>query len=111
MDKISNSTTVQFIDEAALAGRRFIANKESLFTDMDGEAVILSLQNGKYYGVNAVGAFIWEMLQKPVSFEDIRSTAMHEYEIDENTCRREILAFLKKMSEEGLIEILDGKNF
>ncbi len=113
MNKISNSNftmKIQSLDESALINQRFVANKENLFTDLNGEAVILSLQNGKYYGVNTVGAFIWGMIQNPASFEDIRSSAMREYEVDEAVCRQEILSFLKKMSEEGLIEILDGKN-
>lgn len=109
----SNSILImenQTLDESILMNQQFLANKENLFTDLNGEAVILSLQNGKYYGVNAVGAFIWGIIQNPASFEDIQARAMLEYDVDEAICRQEIMRFLEKMSEEGLIEILDGKN-
>lgn len=100
----------QSLDETALPNYRFTANKEHLYSDLNGEAVILSLKNGKYYGVNGVGAFIWSTIQNPVSLQDIQTTVMGEYEVDEATCRQKVLSFLEKMVEEGLIEILDEKN-
>lgn len=113
MNKISNTNftmKAQSFDETALINYQFVANKENLFTDLNGEAVILSLQNGKYYGVNTVGAFIWGIIQNPASFEEIQASAMREYDVDEAICRQEIMTFLENMSKEGLVEILNGKN-
>ena len=96
-------------DEIILANCCFIADKEHLYSDLNGEAVILSLKNEKYYGINAVGAFIWSTIQNPVTFQDIQENIIEEYDIDEATCRKEVASFLKKMAEENLIEILDEK--
>ena len=83
---------------------------EHLSCDLNGEAVILNMKNGKYYGVNTVGATIWEVIQKPASFEDVKSTVLMEFDVDEETCEEEIKTFLEKMAEEDLIEILNEKN-
>lgn len=88
---------------------RFAAIKEHLYSDLNGEAVILSMKNGKYYGLNGVGRTIWTALKEPTSLEAIRARVMSEYEVDEDICRREVLSFLQKMLGEGLIEVLDGK--
>lgn len=96
-------------NENTLAENRFVAAKDHLYTDLKDEGVILSLSNGKYYGVNSVGASIWKAIQQPATFEEIESAVMSEYDIDSETCRTEIALFLKKMQVEKLVEISDEK--
>lgn len=86
-----------------------VANKEHLYSELQSEGVILSLTNGKYYGVNEVGASIWARIQNPTTFNDIHSYIMQEYEVESDVCKQQILEFLKKMSEEDLIEIINEK--
>ena len=95
--------------EIAITDHRFVAIKEHLYSDLNGEAVILSMKNGKYYGLNQVGKSIWNAIKDPTNLEEIQSCVMLEYEVDEDTCHREVLSFLQKMFGEGLIEVLDEK--
>lgn len=106
---LSYMKKTQLFDDSALSQYRFAANKENLYSDLNGEGVILSLKNGKYYGVNAVGASIWMAVQTPASLQDIQVSIMQEYEVDEGTCRQEVLSFLEQMIEEDLVEILNEK--
>lgn len=76
---------------------------------MQDEAVVLSMATGKYYGLNPVGVSIWKSIQAPAALDEIESVVMSEYEIDQETCHREVLTFLKQMADEKLIEILDEK--
>ena len=85
----------------------FFATNEHLFSDLDGEAVILSLKNGKYYGLNEVGLSIWTNLQFPTSFEQIRINIMNEYDVDTKLCRQKIVEFLIAMIKEELVEIVN----
>ncbi len=87
--------------------RKYRAVVGHLSCDLNGEAVILNMKNGKYYGVNSVGASIWAAIQSPVSFGDLQSAIMAEYEVDEATCRQAIRSFLDKMAKEDLIEVVD----
>ena len=85
------------------------AIKEHLFSEMNDEAVILSLKNGKYYGVNAVGVLTWKtIVHQNSTLDEIVSVVMSRYDIDQDTCRREITAFLDGMLNEELIEIVNG---
>lgn len=99
----------QVFAENAFMNHRFTAIKQHLYSDLKGEAVILSMKNGKYYGLNAVGISIWKAIESPATFQEIQSSVMLEYGVDEGTCRQEVLAFLQKMMNEGLIEVLDEK--
>ncbi|CAM4281005.1 lasso peptide biosynthesis PqqD family chaperone [Paenibacillus tarimensis] len=76
-----------------------------LVTDMDGEKVMMSIANGKYYSLGEVGSRIWELAATPVSMEDIISTLLEEYEVDPAACRTEVAAFLEQLRREGLIQI------
>jgi hypothetical protein len=87
--------------------RRYRAIKDHLFSALAEEAVLLSLRNGKYYGVNHVGAAIWSILQEPVTVSEIEAHLMNEYDVDEETCRSEVAEFLDKMIGEELIDVLD----
>lgn len=71
------------------------------------EVVILSLQDGTYYGLNAVGARIWEMVQKPSTIESLVDRLAAEYEVEPDTCRQQVLALAGELAERGLITI-DG---
>lgn len=83
---------------------RYQAIKEHLFSELNEEAVILSLKNGKYYGLNSVGVTIWTNVQEAAALSEIETAVMDEYDVDEETCRREVSLFLEKMISEELIE-------
>lgn len=91
--------------------KKYKAVTEHLSCDLNGEAVILSLKNGKYYGLNTVGSSIWSAIQSPLSFEEIAVAVLDEYEIDDATCGKEIKLFLQNMKREELLEIIDEKDF
>jgi hypothetical protein len=72
---------------------------------MGGEMVVLDLKSGCYYGLDAVGARVWALIEQPASLSVIRDTIMAEYEVDAERCERDIQAFLDKMQAAGLVEV------
>lgn len=85
----------------------FQAVREHLCCELNGEAVILNLKNGKYYGLNPVGAEIWNLLKKPVRLSKIVKRLLSEFDVDEQECRLEVESFLTLMENEGLVEIIN----
>lgn len=71
----------------------------------DGEAVILNLKNGVYYGLNQVGARIWSMIKKPISVSEICKALLNEYDVEEDHCVRDVLSLLNEMYANQLISI------
>jgi hypothetical protein len=69
------------------------------------EAAILNLNNSVYYGVNPVGARVWNLLQQPRSVQELRDALLGEYEVEADRCERDLLDLLEKMRSEGLIEV------
>jgi hypothetical protein len=107
---IAEKMSSRNLNELILTSNRFEAIKDHLYSEIKGEGVILSLRNGKYYGVNPVGASIWQAIQKPASFPEIQAAVTQEYDVDEETCRREVLSFLEQMVNEELVEVSNEKS-
>lgn len=100
----------QSADKHRVTDCRYLANKEHLYSELKSEGVILSLTNGRYYGVNEVGACIWQAVQNPASLSEIEEKIKERFdEVDDATCRQEIMTFLEQMSKENLINVIDEK--
>jgi hypothetical protein len=72
--------------------------------EMDGDLVMMSIENGEYYGIGGVGTRIWELLDQPTTIEQIVETIMAEFDIEETQCRDDALSFAEKLFELGLIK-------
>ena len=85
-----------------------VAAKDQVSCDLQGEAAILNLTNGIYYGLDMIGACVWTLLQQPRRVEEIFNTVLQEYEVEPERCQRDLLSLLESLRAEGLIEVHDG---
>ena len=69
------------------------------------ESAILNMKNSVYYGVNPVGATVWNLLKEAKTVGQIRDAILNEYEVDEVRCEKDLFALLEEMRSEGLIEV------
>jgi hypothetical protein len=61
------------------------------------EVVMLSITAGKYYGLNAVAARIWELLETPKNVTALCTQLCEEFEIDAQTCEAEVSKFVNDL--------------
>ena len=85
------------------------ATREQVSSEVGGETVILSLKNGMYYGLNAIGTRIWALLQSPRSVTDIRDVLLAEYNVTPETCERDLLRVIERLTDAGLVEVDDAQ--
>jgi len=84
------------------------ATKDQVSSDLGGETILLSMQSAMYYGLDSVGARIWELLREPVRVSEIRDVIAREYDVEIDRCESDVLAFLKELAAKGLIEVSGG---
>jgi hypothetical protein len=84
-----------------------VAAGDQVSSDLGGEVAILNLRAGMYYGLDDVGARVWQLLQEPTVVGDIQATIAQEYEVEPTRVREDVLALLNQMADEGLIEVND----
>ena len=82
-----------------------VVSKDQVFCDLAGEAVILNLKSGVYYGLDAVGGRIWNLMQVPMTVSDIRDALLKEYEVEPSRCESDLLTLLGELAAAGLIAI------
>jgi len=75
--------------------------------DLAGEAAILDVKSGIYFGLNAVGARIWQMIQEPRTVSEVCKTLVEEYEVEPERCEHDLLTLLQELVTNGLIEVKD----
>jgi len=91
--------------EQITASTRVIASEGAVGCDIQGEMVLLDLESGTYFGLNAVGADIWNYIHEQKSVEEIEDYLMGEYKVPLERCRAEVLSLLGRLLEKGLIRI------
>jgi hypothetical protein len=82
-----------------------VAISEQVSCPLGEESAVLNLKNSVYYGMNPVGARVWNLVQQPKSVSQLRDTLLEEYEVEAARCERDLLDLLEQMRQEGLIEI------
>ena len=76
---------------------------EIVSTEMDGERVMMSLEQGAYFGLGGIGGTIWDVLAEPRSVAEIEAQIMAEYDVDAETCHADVAAFLADLERNGLV--------
>ncbi len=90
---------------ALMDTERIVASTDAISCDLEGEAVILHLSSESYFGLNAVGATIWEFIQQAHTVDEICTHLLAEYDVDLEQCQAEVRTLLEAMRDRGLVEI------
>ncbi|MDC0702980.1 MULTISPECIES: lasso peptide biosynthesis PqqD family chaperone [Priestia] len=76
-----------------------------IVSDMDGEKVMLSIHNGKYYNLGEIGGEIWEQIKEPISVRKLIATLVAQYNVTQSDCEEQVIAFLSQLIKEDLIQL------
>jgi hypothetical protein len=80
-------------------------NPDLLSSELEGEAVILDLSSGVYFGLNEVGARIWELLQAGRDLRSVRATLLEEFDVPPSRCEADLLELVRRMAADGLVHV------
>jgi coenzyme PQQ synthesis protein D (PqqD) len=72
--------------------------------EIDGEAVLLNLSTGIYFGLNKVGSRILTLLQRDGSLRKVAEAIEREYDVERVRLDADLLALVNQLREKGLVE-------
>ena len=75
-------------------------------SDIDDEVVMMSVEKGQYYGLDSIGSRIWELIGKPIKVSELIADLLLKYDVDRETCERDLLAFLEELNEDGILKVV-----
>ena len=82
---------------------RLVRSEEPLTAVVDGETAMFSPREGAYFGLDAVGSRVWELLQEPRTIDDVCTILREEYEVDAETCRTDVVALVEQLRKAKLV--------
>jgi hypothetical protein len=103
-----NTTGAAAMDAPLSLHTIVVAASEQVSCPLGEESAILNLKNSVYYGMNPVGARVWDLLKQPKSIAELRNALLEEYEVEQGRCEDDLLALLQTMRSEGLIEVREA---
>jgi hypothetical protein len=82
-----------------------VRNPEPLTAAVGDELVMLDSRQSMYFGLDDTGASVWELLDEPRTVAVVCAALTERYDVDDDACRRDVLAFAAELVEAGLVEV------
>jgi len=74
-----------------------------VFRDLDGEAVILDLESGTYFGLNEAGTRVWQLVGEGRSEAEIVGALTSEYDATRDEIARDVARLLDELRGRRLV--------
>ena len=83
---------------------KMVIPEQVMSRQVGDETVILDLASGMYFGLDPVGARIWQLLTEGHQIEAVVSTLLSEYEVPEDKLRQDVNTLVNELVSRGLVE-------
>jgi Coenzyme PQQ synthesis protein D (PqqD) len=89
------------ITEATLISR----SPAVLAAEVDGEIVMMSIEQGRYFGLDDIGSDIWKRIEQQCSFAALIDALVADYDSDRGTIVSDVTALLRQMAEQDVVRL------
>src|ERR1700730_3673084 len=86
----------------AIGDATMISRSSSVLTaEVDGEIVMMSIEQGRYFGLDDIGSDIWKRIEQPCSFASLIDRLAADYDADRATVAAGGPSFLRRQGRAG----------
>jgi hypothetical protein len=85
--------------------QRITLSPHVLSQEVSGETVLLDLESEHYFGLDAVGTRIWQLIQQSGDLREVAATLLAEYEVEEDRLLADLEALLGEIERLGLVTL------
>lgn len=79
---------------------------EHVYTEtINDETVLLELESGRYYGLDAVGTRLWQLLNELGSIEAVTQSAVAEFEVEPAQLARDLAVLVRELAARKLVTV------
>ena len=83
-------------------------NPEIINSKIDDEVVMMSIEDGKYYGLDNTGSQIWNILESPQTISHIITQLMDSFDVSEDQCLKDCIPFIEDMLDKNILLLKNG---
>ncbi len=76
-----------------------------LFSEVQGEAVLLNVKTGIYFGLNQVGTYIWNSLEESVTLRVLQEKLVEQYDASPEQVWTDLVALIGDLQDRSLVEV------
>lgn len=84
---------------------RVAIHEDAVFRELDGEAVILQLEAGMYFGLDSVGTRLWQLIETHGQLRPVLAAAVEEFDVPEDVLERDLLELVSRLAEKKLVVV------
>jgi hypothetical protein len=77
----------------------------TLCREVQGEAVLLQLDSGEYFGLDPVATRIWQLIVEKGELKEVEAAMLEEFDVDETILSNDISRMIDELVAKRLIEI------
>lgn len=86
--------------------KRVVVPPHVLIRHLDGESVLLNLETERYFGLDATGTRMWELVTSGPSTQIAYEKLLEEFEVEPEALRKHLTELLSGLVENGLLQML-----
>ena len=83
-----------------------VIREEVVFRELGGEAVLLNLKTGAYFGLDPVGTRVWQLLVEHGSVAQVMDLLLGEYDVDRERLEHDLLELCGELCATGLGDVV-----
>jgi hypothetical protein len=76
-----------------------------LAAEVDGEIVMMRVEQGRYFGLDAVGSDIWRRIEPPCSFATLIEGLVADYEAERAAITTDVRNLLDHMADQDVVRL------
>ncbi len=84
---------------------RVAIHQDAVFRELDGEAVILQLEAGMYFGLDPVGTRLWQLIEAHGQLRPVLEAALQEFDVPPDVLEQDLIELVSRLSEKELVVV------
>jgi Coenzyme PQQ synthesis protein D (PqqD) len=89
-----------------IADSTIVSRSPSVLTaEIDGEVVMMSIEQGQYFGMDDIGSDIWKRIEPPCAFADLIEPLAADYDADRAKIAADVRALLETMAARDAVRL------
>lgn len=85
---------------------RVARSNEPITAAAGNELIMLSVEQGRYYGFNEIAAAIWQRIEAPVAVSGLCAQLQRDFDVPAQRCEAEVIEFLQMLAAKGLLKVV-----
>ena len=80
-------------------------SEDAVFRELEGEAVIVHLDSGMYYGLDPIGTRLWQLIDAHGQLQPAFAAALEEFEVEPERLGRDLLQLVSELERHRLVVV------